>query len=171
MRFLFLQVLAVCLLVAGAPSRRASHVVHERRAVEPVAWVKTRRLEAHKVLPLRIGLTEQNTHELEEILTSVSHPSSPKYGHHWSPDRVLQHFAPSKDTISIVKSWLVNFGFHPGRIRLSPSKGWIDINATTSEVESLLSTEYHVYTHPSGHEQISSSTAMCYPHITSDLLV
>ncbi len=137
MRFLFLCLLAIsgCSLVAAAPSRRASYVMHEKRAAEPVDWHKTRRLEAHRVLPLRIGLTQQNIHELEELLMSVSHPDSPTFGQHWSPERVIEHFAPSE--------------------------------ATTSEVELLLDTEYHVYTHPSGHEQISScSTAVSYPRIS-----
>lgn len=163
----FLQVLAICALVAGAPSRRAGYVVHEKRAVEPVEWAKTRRLEAHKVLPLRIGLTQQNVHEIEEMLMSVSHPDSPTFGHHWSPERILEHFAPSKATIAMVKSWLIDHGIHPARIRVSLSKGWIDLNATVSEVETLLDTEYHIYTHPSGHEQISSySTTNGYPRIS-----
>jgi tripeptidyl-peptidase-1 len=168
MRFLFLCLLAIsgCSLVAAAPSRRASYVMHEKRAAEPVDWHKTRRLEAHRVLPLRIGLTQQNIHELEELLMSVSHPDSPTFGQHWSPERVIEHFAPSEATISTVKGWLIASGFDRARIRVSHNKGWIDVNATTSEVELLLNTEYHVYTHPSGHEQISScSTAISYPRI------
>ena len=34
------------------------------------------------------------------------------------------------------------------------NKGWIHLNASTYEVENLLNTEYHVYTHPSGDTQI-----------------
>ena len=164
MRSFLLCLLAICTLVACAPSRRASYVVHEKRAAEPVAWTRTRRLEAHKVLPLHIGLAQQNMHELEELLMSVAHPDSPTFGQHWSPERVVEHFAPSAATVSEVKNWLIASGFHPTRIRVSNNKGWIDVNATTSEVESLLNTEYYVYTHPSGHEQISPCcTAICYP--------
>jgi tripeptidyl-peptidase-1 len=155
MRLSFFFLLAICTLVAGAPSRRVGYVVHEKRTVEPVAWFRTRRLEAHKILPLRIGLTQQNIHELEELLMSVAHPDSPTFGQHWSPGRVMEHFAPSQVTVSTVRSWLIASGFHPARIRVSHNKGWIDVNATTSEVESLLDAEYYVYTHPSGHEQIS----------------
>src|SRR5712672_4749579 len=151
---LLLQVFAFCSLVAGLTSR-TNYVVHERRAAEPVDWVKTRRLNADKVLPLRIGLAQQHLHELEEILMSVSYPDSPMYGKHWSRERVVEHFAPNKVTTDAVKAWLIDSGFHPDRIRVSPSKGWLDIKATVSEVESLLDAEYHVYTHSSGHEQIS----------------
>jgi len=155
MRLSFFFLLAICTLVAGAPSRRVGHVVHEKRTVEPVAWTRTRRLEAHKILPLRIGLTQQNIHELEELLMSVAHPDSPTFGQHWSPEQVMDHFAPSEVTVSTVKSWLIASGFHPARIRVSHNKGWIDVNATTSQVESLLDAEYYVYTHTSGQEQIS----------------
>jgi tripeptidyl-peptidase I len=153
---LLLQVFALCSLVAGLSSR-TDYVVHERRAVEPIDpdWVKTHRPNADKILSLRIGLAQQNLHELEEILMSVSHPDSPMYGKHWSRERVVEHFAPRNVTIDAVKAWLIDSGFHPDHIRVSPSKGWINVKATVSEVESLLDAEYHVYTHSSGYEQIS----------------
>ncbi|KAI0256020.1 subtilisin-like protein [Lactifluus subvellereus] len=155
MRLLLLHVLAICAFAVGAPSRRSNLVLHERRAVEPIAWVKTRRPEAHKVLPLRIGLKQKNTHELEKLLMSIAHPESPTYGQYWSPEQIADYFAPSEASISSVKSWLSDTGFHPDRIRVSPSKGWIDVNATVAEIEHLLDAEYYVYTHPSGHEQTS----------------
>ena len=160
MRLLLLQVLASCAFAVGAPSHRRDLVLHERRAAEPVAWVKSRRLEAYKVLPLRIGLKQQNTHELEKLLMSIAHPESPTYGQYWSPEQIADHFAPSEASISSVKSWLSETGFHPDRIRVSPSKGWIDVNATVAEVEDLLDAEYYVYTHPSGYEQTSSCYAL-----------
>jgi tripeptidyl-peptidase I len=160
---LLLQVLAICTFTVGAPSRRQNFVLHERRAAEPVAWTKARRLEAHKVLPLRIGLKQQNMHNLEELLMSIAHPESPTYGQHWSPEQVADYFAPSDASISSVESWLSGTGLHPDRIRVSPSKGWIEVNATVAEVEDLLNTEYYVYTHPSGYEQTSSCCNLCCP--------
>ena len=144
---------------AAAPSPRADHVVHETRVVEPLDWVLSRRLEAHKVLPMRFGLAQQNIHRLEELLLEVSHPESPKYGQHYTPAEIVETFAPSPETISAVTNWLVDSGFSPDRLRLSANKGWIHVNATTAEVEDLLNAEYHVYTHPStGGEQIGESS-------------
>ncbi len=88
---------------------------------------------------------------------AVSHPSSPTYGKHFSPLEVVEAFAPSEDSISAVISWLSEFGFDNDRIRLTGNKGWVEVNATTAEAEELLNTEYHVYTHPSGVEQISKA--------------
>ena len=144
---------------AAAPSPRANHVVHETRAVEPLDWVLSRRLESHKVLPMRFGLVQQNIHRLEELLLEVSHPESPKYGQHYTPAEIVKTFTPSHETISAVTNWLVNSGFSRDRLKLSANKGWIHVNATTAEVEDLLDAEYHVYSHPStGSEQIGESS-------------
>ncbi|KAH9978694.1 subtilisin-like protein [Lactifluus volemus] len=165
--FLLFQVLAICAFVAAAPSssRRHNFVLHERRASHPVTWAQTRRLEPHKVLPLRIGLTQQNAHQIEELLMSIAHPDSPTYGQHWSPERVANYFAPSKASISTVKTWLSDSGLHPDRIRISLSNSWIEVNATVAEVEDLLDAEYYVYTHLSGHEQISCESYSVPDHV------
>ena len=154
MHLLVLWVLAIVSLVAGVPSRRANYVVHERRVAEPVNWVKTGRPEADRSLTIRIGLAQQNLHLLEGALMSVAQPDSQTYGHHWSPNRVAEHFAPSEATISTVKNWLIDAGFCPDRLQLSRSKGWISVKVRVSEAESLLKAEYHVYRNPFGREQI-----------------
>jgi tripeptidyl-peptidase-1 len=154
MRLLFLWGLAIGSLVAGAPSRRANYVVHERRAVEPINLVKTRRVEPHRNLTIRIGLAQQNLHQLEEELMSVAQPDSQKYGRHWSPKRVAEYFAPSETTISTVKSWLIDAGLNPDQLQLSYSKGWISAKLHVSEVESLLKAEYHVYKHTTSGREI-----------------
>ncbi|KAF8993522.1 subtilisin-like protein [Cyathus striatus] len=134
-------------LVLAAPSFRTTHVVHERRAFEPVDWVQTGRLDAGHVLPMRFGLSQQNIHRLEELLLEVSHPESPKYGNHYSPADIIETFAPSYETITTVTDWLVDSGISRDRLSLTPNKGWIQLNASAAEVEELLKTEYHVYEH------------------------
>lgn len=144
--------LAACAI--AAPSRRAVvHVVHERRAAEPLSWTQDRRLDPFKILPMRFGLAQQNMHRLEELLMEVAHPESPKYGQHYTAAEVVDTFAPSEDTITAVTEWLIESGFERERLRLAPNKAWIHLNATTLEVEELLKAEYHVYTHSSGDEQ------------------
>ena len=86
---------------------------------------------------------------------SVSHPSSASYGKHFSPEDVIDIFAPSDVSVAHVTDWLVDAGIARERLHLSASRGWIELNATVAEAETLLDTEYHVYTHPSGAEQLS----------------
>lgn len=153
-----LSALVFAALVGAAyavPSPRSTtHILHEKRAMEPTGWTQSRRLDADRVLPMRFGLTQQNMHRLEELLEAVSHPESPTYGKHYSPSEIVETFAPSKATIDEVTNWLLGAGISRDRLRLSVNKGWIHVNATTAEVEDLLKAEYHVYTHPSGVEQI-----------------
>ena len=62
---------------------RSDHVVHERRAAEPIYWAKIPRLESDGVLPTRFGPAQQNLRKIEEMLMSVSYPESPRtfYSH------------------------------------------------------------------------------------------
>ena len=142
-------------IVLSAPSPRAGHILHEKRAAEPVDWVLARRAEPSRILPLRIGLTQSNVDKLEEMLMDVSHPESPNYGKHKTPEEIIEIFAPSNSTIEAVLSWLEDSGFSGDRLALTINKGWIEVkDATVAEVEDLLNTEYHIYEHESGVQQI-----------------
>ncbi|KAJ7505953.1 subtilisin-like protein [Mycena galericulata] len=149
----FLTTLVALATVSAAPS--SIRVLHEKRAVEPdvSGWSLARRLEPSNLIPLRVGLRERNLDRLEDLLLSVSHPDSPTYGEHWSPAQIVDMFAPSHETIAAVKDWLIDSGLPSNRLRLSPSRGWIEADVTVEEAENLLHTEYHVYTHPSGATQ------------------
>ncbi|KAJ7776843.1 subtilisin-like protein [Mycena maculata] len=150
-----LTLVASASISVAIPSIHPSHVVHEKRAVEPhvSGWIQDRRLELQKLIPMRVGLRQRNLDQIDDILLAVSHPDSPTYGQHWSPAEVVEMFAPSHETIAAVKNWLVDSGLAADRLRLSASRGWIAVNVTVEEAENLLQTEYHVYTHPSGAEQ------------------
>jgi tripeptidyl-peptidase-1 len=148
-------VLALAGAAYAAPSARHAHILHEKRAIEPMDWTRSRRLDPTHVLPMRFGLVQQNIDKLEELLEVVSSPHSPKFGQHYTAKEIVDTFAPHKDTISTVTDWLLSSGIASERLRLSADKGWIHLNATASEAESLLKAEYHVYTHSeSGVEQI-----------------
>ncbi|KAF8158458.1 subtilisin-like protein [Crassisporium funariophilum] len=165
MRLAVLVPLFLAKFVLGAPSSRTNHVIHEKRAAEPLDWTQARRLESHKVLNMRVGLAQQNMHRLEEMLLEVSHPESTKYGQHYTAADIVETFSPSAETISAVTDWLVDAGFSRDRLRLSGNKGWIQLNATTAEVEELLDTEYHVYSHPSGDEQFGCPSYSVPAHV------
>ncbi|KAJ7595053.1 subtilisin-like protein [Mycena floridula] len=154
-------------LLAFATLAIADHVVHEQRNVDPAltGWMLSRRADPLKVLPLRIGLKQQNMDTLEDFLMSVSHPDSAEYGQHWSPEKVVETFAPAPSTISAVKEWLIGSGFSPERVRLTANKGWITVNATVAETERLIEAEYHVYNHTSGVEQIGCHSYSIPSHL------
>jgi len=157
---------ALSSVVVAVPSpypASTDHILHEKRAMEPVDWVKSRRLNGDWVLPMRFGLTQKNLDKIEDMLMSVSHPSSPKYNQHYTPEEIIETFAPSKETVDAVTNWLASAGIGKDRLRLSGNKGWIHVDATVDEVENLLKAEYHVYTHTdTGSEQIGMSISFYF---------
>ena len=151
-----LQVLAICSITLAAPSQRANHVIHERRTAGPIGWVKSHRARADDVIPLRIGMKQQNLHVLEDLLMDVAHPDSPTYGQHWTPEKVVDFFAPGESTVRSIRKWLNTSGISENKLRISPNKGWIELNVSVGTAELLLDTEYHIYEHPSGTKQIGT---------------
>ena len=151
-----LLVLATCSIALAVPSQRANHVVHERRTVKPVGWVKSHKADADDIIPLRIGMKQQNLHMLEDLIMDVAHPNSPAYGQHWTPERIVDFFSPSDSTVASVRTWLGASGIDEDKLRLSLDKGWIELNVTVATAERLLDTEYHIYKHASGAKQIGT---------------
>lgn len=96
----------------------------------------------------------------------VSHPESAVYGQHWTAAMVAEMFAPSLTTVQAVKDWLYEAGVHPDGIQVSRSRGWLDFNATVGEVERLLQTEYHVYSHPSGMQHLACNSYSLPQHVS-----
>ena len=70
---------------------------------------------------------------------------------------VVDIFKPSDETVARVTEWLVGAGIGKDRLKISASKGWIELNTTIEEAEALIDAEYHVYEHPSGAEQIGKA--------------
>jgi tripeptidyl-peptidase I len=148
--FKVLALLALACTVTStlaSPNLSSPYVLHERRSHTPHGWSLSRRHDTTTTIPLQFGLAQSNLHNLLSYLSSVSHPSSPSYGKHWSPSQVAATFAPSSESIDTVRNWIVESGIAPERITLSASKGWIQVLATVEEAENLMNTEYYVYTH------------------------
>jgi tripeptidyl-peptidase-1 len=60
--------------------------------------------------------------------------------------QIAETFAASPETLTAVKEWLTGSGIAEDRIRLSKGRNWFKFNATVEEAESLLRTEYGIYT-------------------------
>ncbi|KAF3927877.1 Aorsin [Dactylellina cionopaga] len=105
-------------------------------------------------MPVAIGLKQSNLDDADSLLYSVSDPNSPDFGRHWSPARIQEHFAPSKETVEKVKIWLQNHGIPPEAVKQSTSKGWIHFSAKASDLEDLLQTKYYIYEHINGQSHI-----------------
>ena len=56
-------------------------------------------------------------------------------------------FAPKKESVDSVRTWLEAEGIESERISQSTNRQWIQFDAPAAEVERLLKTEYHHYEH------------------------
>lgn len=140
--------LSVVAVLAGAVTSDAraipeTHVVHEKRDALPHTNIK--RMESNARLPMRIGL-KQSSHAMdnaEDWLMEVSHPSSGKFGKHWTSDEIISAFQPSDETIDAVAKWLHSSGIDKDRLTLTGNRAWFAFDATVKEAEDLLHTEYY----------------------------
>ena len=163
MRFSFFGLTALVAGTVALPS--INHLVHEKRDRLPPGWQLYEKLQASEVLPMRIALTQSNLDKAEEFLLDVSHPESPNFGKHWTHEEIANKFAPSSETVDVVKSWLTSSGIAPERISRSQSLGWLRFDATVAEAEELLKTEYHRYKHATGKTHVSCSSYHIPEHV------
>lgn len=165
------QIIAALVAATSASplTTTSKHVVHERRGHTPHQWARHSRLRPESVFPVRIGLAQQNLHRAEEFINQVAHPESKDYGKHWSPQQVTDMFAPRPETVAAVKEWLAESGIGLQRVKMSKSRNWLTFDATASEAEALLKTEYHLFRHEAGHEHIACDHYSIPQHLTEHI--
>lgn len=95
---------------AASLPKPGSYVVHESRAAHQSSWRRGERLDSDAIIPLRIGLSQNNLDHGHGYLMNVSDPTSPKYGKHWTAEEVYACFAPKAEAVDAVKQWLVASG-------------------------------------------------------------
>nr|POE59080.1 tripeptidyl-peptidase sed1 [Quercus suber] len=142
-------VVTLGLLTAGAFAAPApsTHVLHEKRDISSLRWIKGDRFESDIVMPVRIGMTQSNLDLGHDHLMDISDPESENYGKHWSAEDVHDLFAPSSKTVDAVRSWLEAAGIQAERISQSVNKQWMQFDATTAELEDLVKAKYHHFEH------------------------
>lgn len=158
MRCSLVSLIALSLaLVSAAEPSLSPYNVHEKRTAIPPGWALTRRHDTTSTIPLRFALKQRNIEDVGKYLYDISHPDSPNYGNHWTAGDIARTFAPSEETIAAVTGWLTSSGISDERIKVSTTKGWVQVDATVEEAEQLMNTQYNVYTHASGKEHVGKS--------------
>lgn len=145
----FLTVATSTLLIGlsfAVPTPHSGYVLHEKRG-RSTPLVRRHRAPPTTTVPVRIGFSQSNLDVAHELLMELSDPHSEKYGQHMSAKEVGDFFRPSSESIDSVRDWLHSAGIDTDRHRVSAGHGFLKFDATVEELESLLSTEYHVYEH------------------------
>lgn len=100
-----------------------SHVLHERQLPHwSRTWEKKSKVKRSTVLPMRIGLRQVNLQEGHDLLMERSNPRSENFGKRMSTLEVIDFFAPPKESVEVVRDWLVTGGINVTRITQSTNK-------------------------------------------------
>lgn len=145
-------------LVAATPTA-SKYVMHEERsAFMPKTYLQARsKLAGRHVLPIRIGLTQRALDIADDWLMDIAHPESPNYGHLWTAEQVNKAFAPTAETVTAVRDWLIGAGIHESRISVSDNKGWLAFDAAVEEAEQLFKAQFYEH----GHDEEDKYTVGC----------
>lgn len=137
--------MATCLGSVFAYPTSGSHKLFERAKTGFSQWEKRDKASPEAVIPITIALTQSNMTQGSEWLLDISDPNSPNFGKHMTAKQVQDAFAPTMETKSSVRTWLANAGISENKVTFSASAGYLKFDATVSQAESLLKTEFHVY--------------------------
>lgn len=146
MHFITFATLGLALGTSFASPTPRGHVRHEKR-VENGLLIKRGRADPSMQMPVRIALAQNNIEYGSERLMDISDPRSANFGKHMTAEEVGNLFRPSPESISTVRDWLHGAGIETERQAVSLGKGFLRFNASIGELETLLSTKYHVYAH------------------------
>ena len=110
-----------------------------RKETESMVSIEASEWTEESVVTFRMGLKQSNLEHAYDYLMNVSHPSSPHYGRLWTPEEVRETFAPSKDSVDAVNTWLESAGIEDVVYR----KGWVSFQTTVYHAEELLQSKYY----------------------------
>ncbi|KFY43936.1 hypothetical protein V494_01757 [Pseudogymnoascus sp. VKM F-4513 (FW-928)] len=125
-------------------SSRSLYALKEKHHV-PYNWALVGRAPADYEIELHIGLKQARFDELDQRLFEVSSPSSPHYGKHLDAEEVQTLIKPHDESVDLVVGWLLENGIREDLLSFSQSRDWISTTIPITTVESLLSTEYHLF--------------------------
>ena len=132
--------LAASVAVGNTAPTFPSFVAHEERVSLARDIRRVGRVDSDVLLPVRIALTQSNLAHAYNHVMDVSHPSSERYGRHWTAEEVDKTFAPSEASVQAVREWLHSTGIAAKDI--ASRKGWLAIDIRAGQAEELFKTEY-----------------------------
>ena len=80
-----------------------------------------------------------------------------------------QDFCPEFRDSPSCQDVVERFGIDLSRVKLSKSGNWMTFNATASEAESLLRTQYHLYSHSSGSRHVACEHYSIPAHLSQHI--
>lgn len=154
--------LALTSLAAAAPAGECAHKVKESVS-PPRGWIKGGPAPTDHDIELRIALPQSNFAELEQHLWEISDPFHARYGAYLSKEDVEALVAPHDDSVQLVEEWLASHGLAGDALSRSPANDWITVKVPVSLAETMLKTEYHIWTHAASGDSLIRTTSYSLP--------
>mmetsp|Transcript_7180 Transcript_7180/g.11684 ORF Transcript_7180/g.11684 Transcript_7180/m.11684 type:complete len:415 (+) Transcript_7180:72-1316(+) len=105
-------------------------------------WVSTGPVPEHQHIELTFWLKLTHTHELKEILSKVSDPQSPDYGHYLTKDQADSLTKPTAEHIAVVKKALEG-----EKLKIGGQGATISATVNISFAEKLLGGRFTTWCH------------------------
>ena len=109
----------------------------------PAGWSTGGPAELSTNLTLRLEIKSPGTSTLETSVLQVSTPGHPRYGKHMKRDEVADLLRPDPSVLDMVLTWLSTEGVSEETLYIRGN--WIAFQATVSQVERLLRTQFFYY--------------------------
>lgn len=107
-------------------------------------------VDENSVLKLSVVLPLNNQAELDEFLVDITSPNSHMYGQYLEQDEFMARFAPTKEQVSFVSSYLTQNGLYIESVE--PNRMIIKVSGRVSEINRLFHTELYHYQDESGEQ-------------------
>lgn len=131
-------------LAASVPHlSKRGYAIKEEGAL-PRGWARHHeRLDKSQLIPLKIGLVQQNLNQAEKLLYDISNPRHDSYGKHMSADEISALLAPAQESVDRVMEWLSS---HEIPTAVTERVGdFIHVLVPINKAEIMLDTEYNTY--------------------------
>jgi subtilase family serine protease len=156
-------VLAVVSIAQPASAASARRVVNASRP----SWTNKAQNKGHSAKSTRINfgvlLKMRNQSLADATLKKVSDPASASYGKWLTNAQFNATFAPKASDVSAVRTWLRGQGFSISKTL--PSGMYLEVSATTAQVEKAFGTSINTYTYK-GRTVLGNTTALSVPSST-----
>lgn len=109
----------------------------------PAGWIMEDAPDVNDPIELTIALSQSNVDRIDDVLMSVSDPTSPEYGKHWDFKKIHDFLAPSEDAVRGVYSSLESNDISEESIKkITPNGDFIKVSTTIGVANQLLNTKY-----------------------------
>lgn len=111
-------------------------------------WTWHESCSGSETIALTIAVKQTNTDSIEEKLFEVSDPKSPKYGQHWTYEKVHDFLKPSEESLSAIYSWLESHGISRDNVEsITPNSDFVRFTCNIETANTMLNTEFGRWKH------------------------